>query len=347
MAWFVAKEGKRFCIRNTEGKRYPRKDYPRDASRESLEMFVTRINGRENRRAIEAIKIKLAFVPVEILEEFRVLLKIEIPNQKDARYHYKNLHRYFLAFFVEELRLMDPLQWKEHEHLWGDWLMNGRASHTIKGIIQVANRFMSYLHKKRPKEVPSLRFDPISKAKLKHYGASLKANEKPREAFISEKHWTLIDSKLPDDIAPFVRLAYYYGLRRSETLGLRLDDVRKAHLSVERQVRDQLLKNRQARKTPHWFCSPKLCHELIEQTLDKKIHQDTLGVKFALFMAELKLSYNMHDLRRTFITRALDVATPKEVMMAVGHANIETTMIYMQDDRDLDDAVWRPLLKSS
>ncbi len=83
---------------------------------------------------------------------------------------------------------------------------------------------------------------------------------------------------------------------------------------------------------------------MVKAGLSGKMHPDSLGKKFAAFMAELGLEYEMHDLRRTFITRALDLnngnATP--VMLAVGHTNSAVTMAYLRDNRVLDDEVWSP-----
>lgn len=90
-------------------------EYKHITSRAKLEEFVERLNGRANRRKIEAIKSKIAFIPTELSEDFRIQLEQEIPSQKDARNHYRNLHRYFLKFFVEILNLHDPLDWKLNE----------------------------------------------------------------------------------------------------------------------------------------------------------------------------------------------------------------------------------------
>jgi integrase len=78
----------------------------------------------------------------------------------------------------------------------------------------------------------------------------------------------------------------------------------------------------------------------IKEAQNHRVHPDTLGMYFAALMKKLKLPYQMHDLRRTFITKVLELNSPKQVMLAVGHANIETTMKYIRDDRAMDDSIF-------
>lgn len=343
MSWYVTKEGKTFKIRNSKtGKRYPRSQYPKETSREALEAFCDRLNSRENRKVIQKIKIKLAFLPVTVIDDFKELLKTEIPNQGNAKHLCFLLDEYVIDFFVNENGLLDPLSWKEIEHKWGLKLLDGkRAVRTIRAIIQVANRFMAYLHKRFPKEIPATKLEPITKAAFKQYGAKIEMKKKPREKFIDEDTFNKI-LEASGNLASFIELAYRYGLRRSECLALRPEDVRKGYLSVERQYGNEPLKNRLKRQTPHWFSSPQLAYKLTQEALRWGIHPDTLSSKWVTIVSGLGLQFAFHDLRRTFITRALDVATPKQVMLAVGHSNIEITMAYLQDDRDLDDQVYVP-----
>lgn len=375
-SYFIAKEGSVYSVKRMvklpdgtrSAVRLDKSKYSKYTDIEELKRFIDRLNGRENRRAIKEIETKLAFLPTALMEEFRELLLAEIPSQKDARNHYKNLHRYCLKFFVDSLKLKDPMDWKANESKWGLALLNelasvdkhlkiyddndGRSVKTIKGIIQTANRFMAFLHKKMPQEIHFIKFDPISKAKFKDYHAKLNMDVDPVGKFITSKDWDNIEKKLPDDIAPFVRLGYYYGLRRAETLGLELNDIAKGHLNVKRQLTNindgqpkfKPLKNKLNRKTPHWFITPNRTYNLINEAITKRIHPDTLGVKFAAFMKEMNMEYNLHDLRRTFITRALEKnnGNAKPVMMAVGHSNTDITMRYLRDDRQLSDEVFIP-----
>lgn len=368
--FFLAKESQYYSIKRMVnlpcGKRtahrLPRNRYSQIENLKDLQDLVIRLNGRENRRSIQEIETKLAFLPTNLMEEFRALLLAEIPSQKDARLHYKNLHRYFLSFFVELMKLKDPIQWKSNETIWGMALLNElslsdkklqifkpnikKSVKTIKGIIHTANRFMAFLHKKMPQEISFIKFEPISKARFKAYNARLQLDAETVGKYINEKDWKTIQDNLPNNIAPFIHLGYSYGLRRSETLGFELPDISNGHLNIRRQLLKKgtysPLKNRLKRKTPHWFTEPTLTYSWIQDSLNKKIHPDTLGVKFSELMKALGMDYELHDLRRTFITRALDTNSPKDVMLAVGHSSIEVTMKYIRDNRDLDDKVFIP-----
>lgn len=349
-----------------DGRRVParmeKKRYQQYHSREELQAFVDRINGRENRRAIQVIKTKLAFFPVALMEEFREQLQSEIPTKKDAKNKYQNLHRYCLRFFADHLNLKDPLQWKSNETKWGNTLMceypefrlydDGllRSEKTIKSIIETANRLLKFLHKKMPYEIPAIVLEPISKAKFKSYEARRTMSSEEIGKFILPLHWALINKEPPPDIAPYIRLGYFYGLRRAETLACTIDDIKEDHLHVHVQLEAinkgnyilAPLKNRLDRKTPHWLVDPNDTYEIIEAAQQLRMHPDTLGKRFGQYMEKLGLPYLFHDLRRTFITRALDDNSLKEVMWAVGHSSTDVTMTYLRDDRELSNQPFIP-----
>lgn len=326
--WYVTKEGSVYRIRGLSGRRYPIKLYPKDQSRASLLEFCIRLNGRDI-HAKKVIQTRLAFLNVALQEEFRELLLAQIPNQGNARSLYYTLQTYCLEWYIKQ-NIIDPVQFKEHEVKWGQWLLSLKVSpSTLRSAVQVSNRLLAFLHRKMPKEVPAIKLEPFSRAVFKHYSATWKMADIWRKS-ISEQQIT----KLPDNIRPAVLLAYYYGLRRSEIGGLRLEDVRKGHLSIERQYGNKPLKSRDKRQTPHWFCTPNTVYTLISQLTH--MHPSTLS------HAVKKYGLEMHDCRRSFITRALESHSPKQVMLAVGHANIETTMRYLQDDRALDSAQYVP-----
>lgn len=353
-SYFVTKEKRKeadiYVIRrkitNEDGtvinQRHPHIKYRHLKTKEDIQKYVDRINGRENRRAIKEIQGKLAFIPNDLLQDFREELQVNIPNQKDSKYLYQLLHKHCLSFFVDQLKLKDPLEWKENESKWGAYLISTKLSpKSIKTITQVGNRFLSFVHKKFPREIPLLKLEPLSKARIK----ALKAERKNKDfgQFIKDDHWRLIEKNLPDRIKPFVLLGYYYGLRRAESLAIELEDLRKGYLSVERQListnkdsfKTKPLKSKKIRKTPHWFIKPDRVYQIIAN-IDYRLHPDTLGVEWSKLMDKLSLDYALHDLRRTFITKALRAHAPVDVQHAVGHSDIRTTMQYQQDDRNLD-----------
>ena len=54
-------------------------------------------------------------------------------------------------------------------------------------------------------------------------------------------------------------------------------------------------------------------------------------------MEMLHFDYTFHDLRHTCITKMMRLQVPRDVQLAAGDKNIQTTMQYMHDDRDLDN----------
>ena len=332
-------------------------------SRDALQKFVDRLNYGIDMRKQRQLEIQTAFIPPQLMETFRAQLQNEIPSEKDFRYLYNTVLKfYFLDYFIGRLKLADPKDWVKRQSDWGLALTckavnqdhnlfdEKVSSKTIKTTIQVANRFMKFLHLQLPHEYPLLTFQPFSRAALKTYTAELQDNE-PIGKFITEVHWAKINEKVPKQIAPFIRLMYFYGLRRAESLGFEnASAVRKSHLTVSKQLKSfrdkqpvySILKDKERRNTPHWFCKPAECYELIQMTLENKMHPDTLSERWDDFIAGIGMDYKLHDFRRTFITNALRESVPRDVQLAVGHANLATTMRYAQDDRDLDNAEFVP-----
>lgn len=180
-----------------------------------------------------------------------------------------------------------------------------------------------------------------------------------------------------DDISPYVSMCYFYGLRRSEAMALTLDNVKNGFLSVEAQAlklknhftqyETGILKGKNKRKTPHWFISNYDCYSIISLYTAKGsrvMHPDTFTALFTKAIKEInleskfrddfgnpiKIDFTLHDLRRTFITRALRLVNeskdnslaPVDVQLAVGHKDINTTLAYQMDDRALDERTFKP-----
>lgn len=137
-------------------------------------------------------------------------------------------------------------------------------------------------------------------------------------------------------------------------MGLCLQDVRNAYLSVERQYVGldkngkpmyAPLKNRTSRKVPHLFLEPSQAYEFIEMMQQHLMHPDTLSGNFTDLVSKLDIdSYIFHDLRRAFITNAIKKGVePEDLRLAVGHSTIQTTYkFYVMDAREQDDQVWTP-----
>jgi integrase len=386
--WFLAKEGSdsngdvRYSIRRKNIRedetfyyeRRPLKEFVHLTNEQDLKDFVVRLNGRAYQAMVakKTIEAKHAWITPKIRDEFKEELEGRIANTKDANYAYGIMISKFLKFFLDLIEIKDPREWKKYESEWGHALMNRPkkeanriwdknftpSAKTLKSIIHVSNQFLDFLCKKYPEEYQYLKLDPISRAQMSHHEA-LRIHDDvdfTRAKYISHEHWETIKENLPFDIRPFVLLGYYYGLRRSECLGVLPKDLRKDFLSVERQVasvkngtpKTKPLKDRENRKTPHWIIKPETTYEIIEEIERVTvIHPDTFSVKWSEFMEKLGFDYQLHDLRRTFITNCFRLppgsgigkteVLPTDIQLAVGHENIATTMKYKQDDRQLNE----------
>lgn len=349
--------------------RYPKRVYKHLTSESELQQFVNRLNHRQDQKALRDLQIRSSFITQALMDEFRDKLRLEIPNEKDFRYQFNKVFKsYFMAFFIHTLKVYDPNQWYQHQSQWGAALLGqsedqshnvfGTQKKSVKTIIrtiQIANRFMALLHLKNPKEYERVVFEPVSRGALNAYRASLELNKPDTEGigkFIPPDDWADIEKRLPKNIYPFVMLAYYYGLRRGEALGFEnLESIKKGYLKINQQLKaistDGTItygpvKDQDRRQTPHWFCTPMDAYQLISDGLNKKMHPDTLGQRWAELMDEMGMDYGLHDLRRTFITRALREHNPRDVQLAVGHTSLSTTMRYAMDDRDHSDETFKP-----
>ena len=178
---------------------------------------------------------------------------------------------------------------------------------------------------------------------MRLYKAEYKETGDRAGLFISDSDWVKMEKELDPTIKAFVQLGYYYGLRQSECLAITSDSLFEDSLEVEHQLtaftdgkpKFGPLKNRLKRQVPHWFLSAEKAYGVIS-SLPKLMHPDTFGDRFRGEMERLKMNYGLHDLRRSFITRAFRAnKNPRDIMLAAGHSDLDTTMRYAQDDRNL------------
>lgn len=343
--WSLFKESGRWVIRrwvDGKNKRLPVRQYRHiREDEEELKAFVHRLNAPL--LTAEAVTFKHAFISPKLMDEYLEVLLARVPNERNARCQHKYLVRYFLNYFIGTLGLPDPKQWfMVHKSKWATYLLSDEVPKSVstkRKIIQAANTFMEWLAERRPDEYTAIKFKPISRSKFDSLSAT-ESMVKGRDRFLREKDWKVLEKKLPANIKSVVSLCYYYGLRRSEALGLRLDDVRKEYLKVERQNlivgQPAILKGKKKRKTPHWYLKPSQAYALIEAIVP--MSPDSVADEWA----KLKTGFNLHDLRATFITRALRDHKAREVQLAVGHKQMATTDRYADDHRDFGDDIWLP-----
>jgi integrase len=373
--WLLCKYNGKYSIKRTitpEGKSSTKRTFQhlplnlyRDIrdNQEKLDQLIRRLNhspSKEQEGAQVAYQIKCAFISEEILKAFRRKLEIEIPSEEAVQHVYYYIYHNFLLFF--DRLSPDPLEWYEkHQEAWGKYLLEKDYSvGVLKKNVSSANRFMRFLHEKRPKEVPLLVFKPISKAMYKQIAAEKELLGKGRESrkFIPEKDYLVILNRLDQrpELQTIFQLAYHYGLRRSEILGLKdgFDRIKKGYLFIDRQwkkiTKGQLetrpTKGRSTRKVNHWFSTPAQCYDWVSKIplyTKYRVTKDFDKISSELFnKKQISHKYVLHDCRHTWISRAVQVQNIHDVSLAAGHSDISVTNDYLKDARNLDDETWKP-----
>lgn len=380
--WYLAKEGDWFSIRrmvisqsgSRKQERYSRKHFSHITSEKELRDFVIRLNGKDPQieRIRQKIRFTHAFIDQKMMDKYHDFLLTQIPNEKDANTLFGYLKRYALNFFIGRMNLINPLHWHQNQHIWGKYLLNRDnnlddklrvipkgeilSSKVIKYTINELNRFSGFLHLQKP-DIPQLTFMPVSKAALKEHKATREIRGlKKQPQYIDPVHWKLLMPHLMKaDWGKPIILAFCYGLRRNEAMGLETSDIKKGCLKLSKQL-DKVsdgtiqsykpLKGRTIRRIPHWFMSPARAYSMVKKMNEGHIyHPDTIGTKFTRLCNKLSLpDYKLHDLRRTFITNAIKKGiAPEDLRQAVGHTNSDTTYrYYVMDARDLDEEDFTP-----
>lgn len=310
-----------------------------------LQALIKRLNAPLTAKA--QVEFKHAFIDDALVSEYLAYRRTEVHNQLVATTKVGYLRRYVLNYFIGELGVMDPGNWYQYRQEWGDFLLKSktaRSARTKKDIIYEANKFLDWLAEKR--NLPTLyrHVDPLSKAQLQSVEKARRAaGEQKKRKPVEDSDWDRIVTHLPDVIAGPVFLGYFYGLRRGESLAVKLENVMDGHLFIERQMlarnRYDLPKGGKTRKVPHWFAEPFQTEYAVELAIQYDLTPAKLHKLWTALMDRLKLDYDFHDLRHTFINKAMHKAKrPKVVQKAAGHASIVTTDGYTHDSDELDDA---------
>lgn len=327
---------------------YPKTKY-KDLSEEEIEALVRRLNASFESEEIAAkarYDYQHAFINVSAIEEFERRLTNRAESLEHIQTQMAMLNTYVFTFFINKRKIADPNHWKRIEDGFGEYLLNIKSKNKrplggtyISRIIQTANRFLQFLHEYMPNEVKLIKLDPISDTVLK--GRDSNSVNKKRKKFISEKEYLEICRKVDKRILPLVQLGYLFGLRRAETLGLKIEDVFEDALNVDRQLTRvspiphySKLKDKEERVIPYWYSSPEQAYEIISNV--QLIHPDSVSDLFSRATKELNLPFQFHDLRRTWITRALREHNYMDVKLAAGHEDLETLQKYIQDDREIN-----------
>lgn len=327
----------------------------------ALAAFVARLNAKEfkDQLSVQNIVTRNAHLDPAFIEKFRKHLFLEIPQEKNAKAQFNLLQKHVIGFFVGKKSLYNPKDWYVERSAWAEYLLTevSPSVDSKKLIIQVANRFMAWLHEERPAEVPPMVFKPLSRARLRDLSRKREMNrKKPARRAIPEADWKKIFLALTDEIRPWVMLAYSYGLRRSETLGLLFEGVDCIYEDGI-EIKKQLVLMRSGKMlfgtlksqgrtslngTPvekrfihHWLgVDPNDTFKWIEMGAKAPITPTDLTKAWRGLMIQLNLNYDFHELRHTWITRARAQYPSREVQLAAGHASIATTERYSHDHRE-------------
>ncbi|MBI3295549.1 MAG: tyrosine-type recombinase/integrase [Deltaproteobacteria bacterium] len=375
---------KRWIVRNGKGtnQRHPAENYIhiRD-NRVALESYVRRLNAEEFKdlESIEAILDRNAFLSPATIEKFEDHLRTHLTTERRVKHEMSHLRKYVLSPFITKFKLLNPKDWISVEDRWYRYLLEDqevpKAAFTKKQVVQVANKFMRWLHKDRRGEVPLVAFEGLPEGKLeRNERYRMDGTDFHERTFIPDPDWkkikALINSPSGEftDIKPWVMLCYHYGLRRAESLGLAYegtDCVYKDRLEVRRQLKT-LSRNKKAgfdllktpgrssprtrrlsekRNIPHWLGVDynDTC-DWIESGEKNLMSPSTLSDRWRELMNRLGMDYDIHDLRHTWITKAARTYQNKliDVRDAAGHKSITTTERYLHDDRTFSNDRVRP-----
>lgn len=355
--WYVIKSNAGIRVRRysiiggkTKWERYPKESYSGMTVPE-VEAFVKRLNVTAQVREDEA-RVRYDFDHAFINVRIKALFQDSIENNASGpgwvTSVIHHLDAYVLEFFVIQRKTPDPKGWLKLEEDWGKWLVaKGLSKSSYRTIIQTANRFIKLLHRHYGDEVPLFMLVPIGKRKLDHMVAAKKLKHGERKKFISKTDFNRIIKATRPKIHPNIYLAYHFGLRAAETFGVTTDDVYKEFLHVPRQLhlinpgpQYGVLKGKTVRDIPYWQSSPKDVYELIQTR--ELFHPDTLSDWFTQDMKKAGMSFQFHDLRRTWITNAVRLHNPFDVQRAAGHVDFKTTQGYIQDDREMKRERFKP-----
>lgn len=364
--WYLANAGNGYRVirRDTypDGK-LKREVYPREkwakvdpSDSDAVASLLRRLNATYERKKAEAearYDLDHTYINKPLIEEFQRQRAFHTTVDDHLRDSLTNLRR-AIDYFVIKKKLASPADWERKQFDFGEHLLKAELSlHTIQKTQVVTNQYLEFLHKKFPHEVPRLELMLITPAKRKLLRADAEENE--RGQLILDSHYRLL-LRYGGDIKPHIELAWCFGGRRSEILGLQVENVFVDNLEITRQIEScpvkgepifKPTKGRMKREVPYWFTTPEIAYDLISRI--KLMSKHTLSDRFAMVVAEinrhegLQLSYTFHDLRHTFITRAVRLHGLVDVSRAAGHKDVRTTQEYMEDDRQLSKQRFVPL----
>jgi integrase len=354
-----------------ESESIPRERILQYSNRAQLTEFVRQLNVRhksELERAKEAYEFKHTFITEKLIGEFEDYLKML------KRKHVTNdmlLLRRQISWFVNKLQKPDPKDWQRDECLmrWVQALTSDLSKKdkdalemfsemiypdTVKKYVYIINTFLKWLCKRLPDIYGLIELkmpDSVMTDYRKRYGVN--DPDSVVGTYIEDEDWKVIEGSIDERIRPYVRLGYYFGLRMSEAMGLQLDDVLTDNISIERQLVEipngkpvygppKTINGK--RRIPCWFMKAEDVYEEIQKftLMHPNSYSDLFKKEMARFESQYKrkFPYATHDMRRTWVTRALDLKITNPivqditVMKAAGHSTLNVTIKYIRTRKD-------------
>lgn len=341
--------------------RLPTSQYP-EGNRDDevkLKEWVRRENHKldEETRAKKAAALKHAYINDELLAEFEAWRKRRTRDSARIPTEMLYLREYVLQFFVGQLNLPAPRNWRleAHQDAWWDFLRKTKAlaPATCRDIIGAANRFIDWLRERRgTAEIPEFKLSPVSRLVYEAEAEDWRVeHEDSARVSIPDADWEKIRQALRGSpIRAHIMLSYSFGLRRGELVGLKPFDVTDFGLSVSRSLktvpRDEeakfkSTKGRRSRTVPYWYATQKATQAWVDVAVANRMDPDTLSKHWIKIIegllehkdkkARIRRGYGLHCLRHTFCTRAANAYPLIKVQRAAGHRDIRTTMKYVHD----------------
>jgi integrase len=325
--------------------RYPIPDALR-GDMPALDALEVRLNSADEYKAQGAkkrITVQHAYIDDALIERYERWRDKRTGGSERIPTEIKYLNDYVLHFFVSVKNLPNPKDWRaeETQDAWWEWLSERLAPATRMDIIGTANRFIAWLREQRGvAELPEFKLSPIS---FKVYGRELEnwriSKEDTARTSIPDEHWKVILKAAEQaGILAHVKLGYFFGLRRSEILGVKPQDAQEKMLLISRTLKGlnppqfATTKSGKARKIPYWFATQEEAAVWIAEVAQNRMDPDTLTKLWSGMELALPRSYSLHDLRHTFITKAANQFNILKVQKAAGHSDIRTTMGYVHDE---------------
>jgi hypothetical protein len=152
--------------------RYPAQKYRNfRADLEQLTQFVEALNENPLRlKRSNADHVSGSLITPRVMQDYAEHLRVQSVSEREARCDFGYVKRHLVEFFLHHLKLTDPIQWQRvHQTKWAEYLLGPLAPPSMltkKDVIHASNRFLRWLHDQYPAEVPFVKLEPFSKARI-------------------------------------------------------------------------------------------------------------------------------------------------------------------------------------